>query len=154
MQNDKGIALKTEQLGLLQQVEGLVNLEEIVQVQKELNNLLETEELGWRQRAKEHWLKHGYRNSKFFHASVNQRQRANHIHRILDERGVECSTMEEVIAGFTAYFHAIFTTSNPVGIGGFIDGLQQTVTDSMNASLMKEFTKEEICGALSHMGPL
>lgn len=59
-----------------------------------------------------------------------------------------------MIAGFTSYFHNIFTTSNPNGILEYLDGLQRTMTDSMNALLTKEFTKEEVCAALSQMGPL
>ena len=41
--------------------------------------------MGWRERAKEHWLND--KNSKFFHASVYQQRRANHIHRIIDDKG-------------------------------------------------------------------
>jgi hypothetical protein len=67
---------------------------------------------------------------------------------------VKCSTMEEVVSGFTDYFQAIFTTSNSIGIGDFIAALKWMVNDSMNVSLMKEYTKEEVCVALSQMGPL
>jgi hypothetical protein len=96
-----------------------------MEVQKELNELMETKEMGCRQCAKVHWLKGGDKNSKFFHTSVNQRRRANYIHSIIDERSVECSTMEEVVSGFTDYFHAIFTTSNLSGIEDYIAGIKK-----------------------------
>jgi hypothetical protein len=39
----------------------------------ELDSLLEQEELKWQQRAKVNWLKHGDRNSKYFHAAATQK---------------------------------------------------------------------------------
>lgn len=62
--------------------------------------------------------------------------------------------MEEVVLGFTNYFHAIFTTSNPSRIGDYIARIKKSMDGSMNASLMKEFTKKEVGAALSQMGPL
>ena len=41
---------------------------EINSLKREINNLLDDEELYWGQWAKEHWLKEGDKNTKFFHA--------------------------------------------------------------------------------------
>lgn len=94
-------------------------------------------------RAKEHWLKHGDRNTKFFHASVNQRHRANMISCVEDEGGAVCSTPEEVARAFTTYFQNMFTTSQPSGISECLAGLQHRVTQSMNEQLVSKFTVEE-----------
>ena len=48
----------------------------------ELNEWLEREELKWRQKSKELWLKDGDRNSKFFHLSTMIRRRRNFISEI------------------------------------------------------------------------
>ena len=47
----------------------------IKKVQDELGQLLDKEEMWWRQRAKEEWLKFGDHNTRFFHACASTRQR-------------------------------------------------------------------------------
>jgi len=56
-------------------------------LKEELDNLLEVEDLKWRQRAKEDWLKYGDRNTKYFHACASQKNRRNLIREIADLRG-------------------------------------------------------------------
>ncbi len=53
----------------------------------ELNEWLEREELKWRQKSRELWLKEGDRNSKFFHLSTIVRRRRNQITEIQLEDG-------------------------------------------------------------------
>jgi len=45
----------------------------------EVNDLIEIEDLKWRQRAKQAWLQQEDKNSKYFHACVNQRRKVNEI---------------------------------------------------------------------------
>ncbi|OAY77608.1 hypothetical protein ACMD2_22447, partial [Ananas comosus] len=45
------------------------------------------EEILWKTRAKQLWLKEGHCNTKFFHAVVNGRKRSNAIEFIEDETG-------------------------------------------------------------------
>jgi hypothetical protein len=56
-------------------------------LKEEINILLEQEYDRWRQRAKEKWLKNGDKNTKYFHACVNQRRRSNQILQIQNEKG-------------------------------------------------------------------
>jgi hypothetical protein len=46
-------------------------------LQRSINGLLEKEEVLWKQRSCVGWLKHGDRNSRFFHAKATQRARHN-----------------------------------------------------------------------------
>ena len=52
---------------------------EINRLRRELNDLLDDEEMCWGQRAKAHWLKKGERNTKFFHAQASKRRKQNTI---------------------------------------------------------------------------
>jgi hypothetical protein len=44
-----------------------------------LEKLEEQKDLYWRHRAQAHWLKHGDRNTKFFHGFASERRRKNRI---------------------------------------------------------------------------
>lgn len=148
------IIKKTELLKSIQQREGYPNVAKINNLLAEIDDLMEHEDLRWKQHAKEHWLKNGDKNSNFFHASVNQRRRANQITMILDEGEVMCSTEEEIAQAFTNYFQNLFTSSSPNGIEEFKAGLEGRVFEAMNEELIKDFMKEEFCATLTQMAPL
>lgn len=82
----KGHMAKIKELSIklksLQDKEDLRSMGEEKRVQKELNFLLEKEELQWKQRAKRNWYAHGDRNTKFFHACATQRRKKNFILKI------------------------------------------------------------------------
>ena len=52
--------------------------------------LLHQDELHWRQRSREIWLKAGDRNTKYFHQRAKQRRGKNTIKGILDSQGNWC----------------------------------------------------------------
>lgn len=66
--------------------------DESIAAQKEvllcLELLLEQEEIFWVQRAKANWLKHGDRNTNFFHHYASSRKRRNMIRGLVDDQGV------------------------------------------------------------------
>jgi tryptophan synthase beta subunit len=64
-----------ESLAELQGKEGMVNTEAINGLKKEIKLQLDRDDLWWHQRAKVNWLKHGDRNTKYFHACVNSRRK-------------------------------------------------------------------------------
>ncbi|XP_075649952.1 uncharacterized protein LOC142620474 [Castanea sativa] len=65
-------------------------------LRKEINSLLDDEELYWGQRAKAHWLKEGDKNTKFFHAQASERRRQNTINGIWDEQGNWCEEKDSI----------------------------------------------------------
>ena len=50
------------------------NRAEFLEVGKKMDDLLRKQEIFWAQRARIPWLKHGDRNTKFFHAKASQRR--------------------------------------------------------------------------------
>jgi effector-binding domain-containing protein len=102
------------------------------QIKDELHILLEEEELKWRQCAKETWLKNDDQNTKFFHASANQRNRRNLISQIVDGYEVLCSTHKEIEHGFIHYYQDLFNSSRPQNMELCTQAIQSLVTAPMN----------------------
>lgn len=123
-------------------------------LKQELNNLLEQEDLRWRQRAKVDWLKGGDCNSKYFHASVKQRRRRNQILEIEDVEGNKYTTQETVEQAFVEYFQDLFSTSSPASIDEATRAVKRSIIADMNAQLLEAFTVEEVKAALDQMAQL
>jgi hypothetical protein len=86
----------TAHLANLQMELGVSNQEEIHKQKLVVNDLMGVEELKWKQRAKEHWLKDGDQNTKYFYACVKQRRKANQIFIVVDADGVLCNSAKIV----------------------------------------------------------
>jgi hypothetical protein len=106
------IKTKTYAIEKLQMEEGMIDVGALGKLQKEVNELIAQEDTHLRQRAKVEWLKAGDKNSKFFHACIAQRRRANQIGCITDETGAVFSSTETIKAAFINYFKGLFASSN------------------------------------------
>jgi hypothetical protein len=153
-EGDRGITEKVENLMRLQEEEGMSMQREINLHQAEVNAIMEEEELKWKQLAKEHWLKNGDKNTKYFHANVNQKRRSKHINKIFDENGVSCETEMEVEHAFLSYFQQLFSTSFPICIDQCLAGVQPKVSQAMNELLLQQCSIEEVSVAVKQMGGL
>jgi hypothetical protein len=90
--SERSIVEKTATLGKIQEEADPLSEQMEKQLKKDILDLLEQEELKWRQWAKEEWLRGGDRNTKYFHASASQRQRWNKIDNITDRLGRLCES--------------------------------------------------------------
>lgn len=69
------------------------DVEKETKVKADIHSLLEQEDVKWKQtQVKENWLKFGDKNTKFFHASVSQKNNRNCSDNILDQEGRQCSS--------------------------------------------------------------
>ena len=59
--------------------------EEINQTRKEINDLLDSEEIYWGQGSKAHWLRERDKNTKFFHAKASKKMEAEYNSRNLGQ---------------------------------------------------------------------
>jgi hypothetical protein len=115
---------------------------------------LEQEELKWRQRAKEHWLKEGDHNTKFFHESANQKRKSSHSYKILDVEGWVCDEQNSIGQAFIRYYSHLFSIESMLDLENCLRSLKSCVTPAMNASLVQPFTIEEVSTSLNQMSPL
>jgi hypothetical protein len=66
--SEKYFKEKSYALAKIQEVVNPRNLQVEKELKKEIHDMLEQDDIKWRQRAKEAWLREGDRNTKFFHA--------------------------------------------------------------------------------------
>ncbi|KAL0003813.1 hypothetical protein SO802_011374 [Lithocarpus litseifolius] len=126
---------------------------EINRLRKDLNDLLDSEEIFWNQRSRVQWLKEGDRNTKFFHHRASKRKKKYTILGIKDENGTWCDTNETIAGAAIQYFKDIYTSSQPSCFNDVIGAIPSRVTNEMNEELIKEFTKDEVLTALKQMHP-
>lgn len=75
--------LISKRLNALQEREDPTVIGEIKEVQRELNHLMEWENLQWKPRAKSHWHQDGNRSTNFFHTYTIQRQQKSYICKLI-----------------------------------------------------------------------
>lgn len=81
-------------------------------IKGELNELLDREEVIWRQRSHVQCLKEGDANTKFFHHRASARQKKNKITKMKDESNVVHRDLLEIERVAAAYFLELFRSSN------------------------------------------
>ena len=79
----------------LQDKDGTLSTE-INNLRREINDLLDDEEIYWGQRAKAHWLKEGNKNTRFFHAQASEQRKQNTILGIWDNQGRWCDEKDSI----------------------------------------------------------
>ncbi|XP_074362148.1 uncharacterized protein LOC141702349, partial [Apium graveolens] len=112
------------------------------EVREEYLNLLERQEMYWKQRAKQFWLQEGDRNTRFFHRYASARKNKNSIKRLRDANGDWCDTEEGIQGVVTTYFDQLFKSTEGGGKLSPRETVNQ-VTGEENEDLLAPVTKEE-----------
>ena len=99
------------------------------------------------------WLKHGDRNTKFFHSKASQRRRMNYIKGIKNANGVWVEEVEEVAEVAFDYFVNIFTVGTCDRMEECLNAVNQRLTADMVEVLSRPYSREEVRIALFQMGP-
>ena len=113
------------------------NGREINKIRKEINDLLDCEEIIWQQRSKVQWMSLGYRNIKYFHTKTSERKKKKTISKIMDERGNWRKSALEIVEVVVSYFEKLYMTSRPDKIWEVVEAIDPKVSAEMNQSLIK-----------------
>lgn len=118
-----------------------------------LEDLFEQKEIFWLQRGRANWLRHGDRNTNFFHHFATTRKKRNLIKMLLDDNGniVEGDSLAILI---NDYFSGLFTSEVNAANEEVLDKVKPRVTPAMNDHLLAPFTSEEVRKALFDIGDL
>jgi hypothetical protein len=124
------------------------------ELRQDLNVLLEKEELRWKQRAKEEWLRYGDRNTKYYHACANARRKWNFVEAIKDDDGLLRDNPNAVGEAFVDFFTKLFSAGHRGDLEPCLQPIDTRVSSNMNEELTKSFSAEEVRAALFQMAPL
>ena len=111
------------------------------------------EEIYWSQKARSKWLKHGDKNTAFFHAFVRIRRRQNRISGLQRENGSWCDTKEEMFEEISNHYSNIFNTSQLDNIDEVLDSIPHTISQQMVENLIKPVDEKEAKAAVFSMHP-
>lgn len=102
-----------------------------------LEDMLDREELLWRQRAKTQWLAEGDRNTKFFHTQASKRAKQNWITGLKDSNGNLQTELGEMGRIAVEYFGEIFSSIHPAeqDIERVVRTMRSKVDSSINQDL-------------------
>ncbi|XP_031120913.1 uncharacterized protein LOC116024153 [Ipomoea triloba] len=130
---------------------GLIRLEK--KLQKELNSLLDQEELKWFQKSRETWIASGDRNTKFYHASVLADRKRHKIGAITNSSGVLVADKQEIKNIIVDHFTRLFVKDREADLSLAIPGCFPTLEEEDWLNLNKPFTEEDIKKATFDMAP-
>ncbi|KAL8125037.1 hypothetical protein AgCh_012638 [Apium graveolens] len=116
----------------------------------EFLKLLERQEIYWKQRSKQFWLREGDQNTRFFHKFASGRKKNNQIVRLKNKDGEWVDCMHGIQEIITEYFTDLFKSS---GTGGHLSANEKVscVTDLQNTQLMAPISDDEVKNAVFSM---
>ena len=126
---------------------------ELLTASRQLDELLLKQEIYWAQRSRVAWLKHGDKNTKFFHTKASQRQRKNYIQGIKDKHDRWVEEVEDIGVVASDYFENMFRAGRCDQMADCLSAVPNKVTANMKEVLTCEYTAEEVRIALFQMGP-
>ncbi|KAL0010846.1 hypothetical protein SO802_005954 [Lithocarpus litseifolius] len=110
---------------------------EYLSVSKQLDDLLLKKEIYWAQRSRILWLKHGDKNTKFFHSKASQRRRKNFIKGIQCTQGNWVDEEEEIAKVATDYFDNLFCAGTCDQMEECLNAVPRKVSPDMQGTLSK-----------------
>ncbi|XP_072146497.1 uncharacterized protein [Setaria viridis] len=152
VQRMKKLRRKLEVLKQGSQTDEFLSAQKEILLQIELQ--LEQEEIYWVQRARANWLKHGDRNTNFFHQFASSRKKRNLVKGLVDDQGIRHEDIDTMGAMVKDYFGTLFTREVLEVEDGILNDVDRRVTSAMNQALLEPFTREEVKKALFSIGDL
>ena len=125
---------------------------EFFRLRAELDSLLDQEEVYWKQRAKDFWLKEGDSNTRYFHSHASLKQKHNQIRKLNDACGNEVSDREGLSNLVKTYFEGLFAASTEEVSYGELP-IELKIAAEENNGLVARFSLEEFTGAVTQMFP-
>jgi hypothetical protein len=93
------------------------------------------------------WLKHGDRNTRYFHQFASHRRKSNRISTLVWENGEVVTQEDGILSLVTSYYRSLFTSNEGDRYEEHLQHVPRRVTDDMNESLLKAYN-DQVCAEL------
>lgn len=128
------------------------SLQQYSEAAKQLTEVYNQQEVFWRQRSKQLWLREGDHNSKFFHSSTKARKKRNLITSLVDSQGNAMGWGTGLEETMENYFNELFTASN-TDWTEVVRCIPERIKDDQNQMLLIDIEKQEVKQSLFSMHP-
>ncbi|XP_027183762.1 uncharacterized protein LOC113782049 [Coffea eugenioides] len=142
-----------EQLKVTREADERCNKGVITTLKLQLSKAYKDEELYWSQKSRSRWLKEGDKNTAYFHQSVMAKRKRNRISILQKTDGEWCRSDQEIEDELCTHYKELFTSNNPIEFDEVLQGIPRTISNLMNAQLIKPVDELEIKQAIFSMFP-
>jgi hypothetical protein len=118
-----------------------------------LHEIFEREEVMYKQRSHQDWLKSGDKNTKYFQNRCSHRRRKNTVLGLRREDGTMCRTNEGMSRMALAFYHKLYSSEGSNNTEQILNLMGSLVSNEMNQALTAQLSDKEITEALFQMGP-
>jgi len=124
------------------------------EVQGQLIQIKRAEEIKWRIKSRELWLKEGDKNTAYFHKQATAKKTRNNVTTITDSQGSQHNDQESIKrAAFLHYKCLLTETQGDADYSAFLKHLPEKISVEENDRLNNEITEEEIRKAIWTLQP-
>ncbi|KAM0913489.1 hypothetical protein ACQ4PT_012126 [Festuca glaucescens] len=127
--------------------------QEVRDLEKQLHDVFEKEEIMYRQRSRQEWLKAGDKNTKYFQNRASHRRRKKTVRHLRRDDGSLCNTNEGMCSMALAFYNNLYASEGSSNGELVLNLMDELVTEDMNRALTAEISDNEITEALFQMGP-
>uniref|UniRef100_A0A803MWZ9 Uncharacterized protein n=1 Tax=Chenopodium quinoa TaxID=63459 RepID=A0A803MWZ9_CHEQI len=113
--------------------------DEIIAQMRALDEFERREDLFWRQRSRQDWLRDGDKNTPFFHQKESQRKERNHIREIKDAAGNSFREEEQISEVLASHFEELFSSGGQGEAENVIDKVDLKISEEQFADLIAPF---------------
>eukprot|EP00253_Pinus_taeda_P034106 PITA_34106 len=123
-------------------------------LQGQLMHISREEEIKWRIKSRQLWLKEGDKNTAYFHKQAAARRTRNNVSAINDSEGNHYNNQEDIKKAASSHFRSLLTESQEEGdYSDLLQYLPKSITQEINNTLNREIGEEEIRKAIWTLQP-